>query len=66
MKGIITVSSILDDGTIFTLILPARRIAYTSAPAMSDARETTSDLSPPVRELPPGMSTPSHWSATAR
>ncbi|WP_175673297.1 ATP-binding protein [Burkholderia ambifaria] len=50
MKGVITVSSSPDKGTIFTVILPARRIAQAPAPGSVDATETTFE---PARRLTP-------------
>lgn len=42
MKGVITVSSSPDNGTVFTVILPAQRIAHTPAAGMTDTRDTKS------------------------
>lgn len=53
MKGAITVSSGPDKGAIFTVILPARRIADASAPDMADAREATSEPTAPVHAPAP-------------
>ncbi|RXV64245.1 response regulator [Burkholderia stabilis] len=44
MKGVITVSSSPDKGTIFTVILPARRIAHAT---VSDTIETYGSISEP-------------------
>ncbi|RKT99877.1 histidine kinase [Burkholderia sp. Nafp2/4-1b] len=54
MKGVITVSSNPDKGTVFTVILPARRIAHAPAAGTADAREATPEPSPPVdADTPP-------------
>ncbi|UIY58873.1 ATP-binding protein [Burkholderia cepacia] len=53
MKGVITVSSSPDKGTIFTVIVPARRIAHIQASDTTGAQKTTSDPSPPAHGLAP-------------
>ncbi|TEU90120.1 response regulator [Burkholderia cepacia] len=53
MKGVITVSSSPDKGTIFTVIVPARRIAHIQASDTTGARKTSSDPSPQAHGLAP-------------
>ncbi|MCW3660519.1 cable pilus system hybrid histidine kinase CblT [Burkholderia cenocepacia] len=53
MKGVITVSSSADKGTVFTVILPARRIAHAPAASTADAREATPESSSAVRAQAP-------------
>ena len=47
MKGVITVSSSSDLGTIFTVILPVRRIAHAPIVGTTDAHEATEDAETP-------------------
>ncbi|MBN3734945.1 ATP-binding protein [Burkholderia sp. Tr-20390] len=60
MKGVVTVSSSSDKGTIFTVILPARRMAHTPSPAMADTRAATAEPVPPepAQESPNSGSPP--------
>ncbi|WDR86013.1 ATP-binding protein [Burkholderia ambifaria] len=53
MKGVITVSSSPDRGTIFTVILPARRIAHTPVPGTIGTPAVTPEALQPAREQPP-------------
>jgi signal transduction histidine kinase/CheY-like chemotaxis protein/HPt (histidine-containing phosphotransfer) domain-containing protein len=48
MKGVITVSSNPDKGTVFTVILPARRIPHAPSACTTDASAATPEPSPPV------------------
>ena len=54
MKGVITVSSSPDLGTIFTVILPVQRSAHAPMAGTADAREATEDVDtpPPTRNGP--------------
>ncbi|WP_175854178.1 ATP-binding protein [Burkholderia anthina] len=48
MKGVITVSSSPDKGTVFTVILPARRIAHAPVPGTTGTPAVTPDASQPA------------------
>ncbi|MCA8091847.1 transporter substrate-binding domain-containing protein [Burkholderia anthina] len=63
MKGIITVSSNPDKGTIFTVILPARRIAGASTPAEAGQQATVSEPLPLVPAQQPGAADASRKTA---
>ncbi|UEP49799.1 response regulator [Burkholderia ambifaria] len=54
MKGNITVSSNPDKGTVFTVILPARRTARASTPATTGQQAPVSEPLPPVQVQQPG------------
>ncbi|MDN7646204.1 MULTISPECIES: ATP-binding protein [Burkholderia] len=47
MKGVVTISSSPDKGTIFTVILPARRIAHALPPTLTDMRAAQAEAAPP-------------------
>ncbi|MDR2297604.1 MAG: response regulator [Comamonas sp.] len=53
MKGVITVSSSPDKGTVFTVILPTRSIAHAPAAGTTDALTATLAPSPSVRAQAP-------------
>ncbi|WP_176300477.1 ATP-binding protein [Burkholderia vietnamiensis] len=53
MKGVVTVSSSPDKGTIFTVILPARRTAHAPAPGTTGPDGPASESSSPARRQTP-------------
>ncbi|KFG95071.1 histidine kinase [Burkholderia paludis] len=53
MEGVITVSSSPDKGTIFTVILPVRRIAHAPAPGPADAHGAPAEPAQPAGEPTP-------------
>ncbi|MCA8300108.1 response regulator [Burkholderia seminalis] len=54
MKGVVTVSSSPDKGTIFTVILPARHVAHMPPPGTIESGATTSEQALPAFGQTPG------------